>query len=91
MQDKAAKESLKVDLSAQQNDPIAIPDERKFASNLYSAKPLTATKVMPEWKQATYNKEQSFRRKTDMMIKQQRELLLVYRFRSELIKAVYTN
>jgi len=90
-QDKAAEESSKVDLSAQWNDPMAAPDERKFASDLRSAKPLTATEAVPEWKQATQNKEQSFGRRTDMTIKQQRESLPVYRFRSELIKAVHAN
>jgi ATP-dependent RNA helicase DHX8/PRP22 len=90
-QDKAAEESSKVDLSAQWNDPMAAPDERKFASDLRSAKPLTATEVVPEWKRATQNKEQSFGRRTDMTIKQQRESLPVYRFRSELIKAVHAN
>jgi ATP-dependent RNA helicase DHX8/PRP22 len=90
-QDKAAEESSKVDLSAQWNDPMAAPDERKFASDLRSAKPLTATEVVPEWKRATQNKEQSFGRRTDMTIKQQRESLPVYRFRSELIKAIHAN
>lgn len=90
-QDKAVEESSKVDLSAQWNDPMATPDERKFASDLRRAKPLTVTDVVPEWKQATQNKEQSFGRRTDMTIKQQRESLPVYRFRSELIKAVHAN
>lgn len=90
-QDKAAEESSKVDLSAQWNDPMAAPDKRKFASDLRSAKPLTAPEVVPEWKQATQNKEQSFGRRTDMTIKQQRESLPVYRFRSELIKAIHVN
>jgi ATP-dependent RNA helicase DHX8/PRP22 len=90
-QDKAAEESSKVDLSAQWNDPMAAPDERKFASDLRSAKPLPALEDVPEWKKATQNKEQSFGRRTDMTIKQQRESLPVYRFRSELIKAVHAN
>jgi ATP-dependent RNA helicase DHX8/PRP22 len=90
-QDKAAEESSKVDLSAQWNDPMAAPDERKFASDLRSAKPLPALEEVPEWKKATQNKEQSFGRRTDMTIKQQRESLPVYRFRSELIKAVHAN
>ncbi len=90
-QDKAAEESSKVDLSAQWNDPMSAPDERKFASELRSAKPLTSTEVVPEWKRATQNKEQSFGRRTDMTIKQQRESLPVYRFKSELIKAVHAN
>jgi len=90
-QDKATEESLKVDLSTEWNDPMAAPDEKKFARDLRSAKPLTAAEAVPEWKQATQNKEQSFGRRTVMTIKQQRELLPVYRFRSELIKAVHAN
>jgi ATP-dependent RNA helicase DHX8/PRP22 len=90
-QDKAAEESSKVDLSAQWQDPMAAPDERKFASDLRSIKPIAANDVVPEWKRATQNKEQSFGRRTDMTIKQQRESLPVYRFRSELIKAVQAN
>ncbi|TAQ85246.1 hypothetical protein B7494_g6440 [Chlorociboria aeruginascens] len=90
-QGKAAEESSKVDLSAQWQDPMAAPDERKFASDLRSIKPLVATEVVPEWKRATQSKEQPLGRRTDMTIKQQRESLPVYRFRSELIKAVEAN
>jgi ATP-dependent RNA helicase DHX8/PRP22 len=90
-QDKAAEEGSKVDLQAQWNDPMAAPDQRKFASELKSIKPAPSTDVVPEWKRATQNKEQSFGRRTDMSIKEQRESLPVYRFRSELIKAVHAN
>jgi ATP-dependent RNA helicase DHX8/PRP22 len=91
-QDKAAEEGSKVDLAAQWNDPMTAPDERKFASDLRSAKSNPSSEVVvPEWKRATQNKEQSFGRRTDMTIKQQRESLPVYRFRSELIKAVHAN
>src|ERR1700734_429969 len=38
-QDKATQESSKVDLSAQWQDPMADPDEKKFASDLRSVKP----------------------------------------------------
>src|SRR5438045_4339247 len=37
-QDKAAAEQAQVDLSSQWNDPMAGPDQRKFASDLRSAK-----------------------------------------------------
>ena len=90
VQDKAAEEGSKVDLAALWNDPMADPDERKFASDR-SSKSTTATEVVPEWKRATQNKEQSFGRRTDMTIKQQRESLPVYKFRSELIKAIHAN
>jgi len=90
-QDQAAQEGSKVDLAAQWNDPMANPDEKKFASELRSNKAAPATDVVPEWKRATQSKEQSFGRRTDMTIKQQRESLPVFKFRSELIKAVHEN
>lgn len=89
--DKAAEEGSKVDLSAQWQDPMANPDSKKFASDLRSIKPGPANEAVPEWKKATQNKDQSFGRRTDMSIKEQRESLPVYRFRSELIKAVHAN
>ena len=90
-QDKAAEEGSKVDLSAQWEDPMAAPDDRKFASDLKAIKPNLASEVIQEWKRTIQNKEQSFGRRTDMTIKQQRESLPVYRFRLELIKAVHAN
>jgi len=90
-QDKATEEGSKVDLAAQWNDPMANPDEKKFASDLRSIKAAPPTDALPEWKRVTQNKEQSFGRRTDMSIKQQRESLPVYKFRTELIKAVHAN
>jgi ATP-dependent RNA helicase DHX8/PRP22 len=90
-QDKAASENSKVDLSAQWHDPMADPDEKKFASDLRSVKALPSNEVVPEWKRATQSKDQSLGRRTDMTIKEQRESLPVFRFRSELIKAVHEN
>ncbi|TVY78508.1 Pre-mRNA-splicing factor ATP-dependent RNA helicase prp22 [Lachnellula suecica] len=90
-QDKAAEEGSKVDLSAQWNDPMASTDDKKFASELRSAKPAMTNDAVPEWKRVTQNKEQSLGRRTDMTIKEQRESLPVFRFRSELIKAVHAN
>lgn len=89
--DKAAEESSKVDLSAQWNDPMAAPDQRKFASDMRNSKPNPGNEVVPEWKRITQNKEQSLGRRTDMSIKEQRQSLPVFRFRSELIKAVHAN
>ncbi|CCU75879.1 Putative ATP-dependent RNA helicase [Blumeria hordei DH14] len=90
-QDKAAEESSKVDLSSQWNDPMVQAEDRKFASDLRTAKPVPTNEIVPEWKKVTQNKNQSFGRRTDMTIKQQRESLPVYRFRTELIKAVHEN
>lgn len=88
----AAKEESKVDLASQWHDPMANPDSRKFASDLRTAK-TTAVKpdAVPEWKQAVAPKDQSFGKRTTMSIKQQRESLPVFAFRSQLITAVQEN
>ena len=90
-QDKAAEEGAKVDLSAQWQDPMVAPDQRKFANDLRGVKPNFANEKVPEWKRVTQSKDQSLGRRTNMTIKEQRESLPVYRFRSELIKAVQDN
>ena len=90
-QDKAAEEGSKVDLSAQWQDPMAAPDQRQFASEVRTMKIAPPNDAIPEWKRATQNKDQSFGRRTDMTIKQQRESLPVYKFRSQLIKAIQEN
>jgi ATP-dependent RNA helicase DHX8/PRP22 len=90
-QDKAAEEGSKVDLAAQWQDPMAAPDQKKFASDIRSIKPAQSNDAVPEWKRVTQSKDQSFGRRTDMTIKQQRESLPVYKFRSQLIKAVHDN
>lgn len=90
-QDKAAEQSSKVDLSAQWNDPMAATDDRKFASELRNAKPAVSNEGVPEWKKITQNKEQSLGRRTDMTIKQQRESLPVFTFRSRVIEAIHEN
>jgi ATP-dependent RNA helicase DHX8/PRP22 len=90
-QDKAAEEGAKVDLSAQWNDPMAAPEQRKFASDLKMIKQHPANEVIPEWKRVTQSKDVPMGRRTNMTIKEQRESLPVFRFRSELIKAVEDN
>ncbi|CCD33739.1 hypothetical protein ACHAPC_009908 [Botrytis cinerea] len=91
-QDKATEDGAKVDLSAQWNDPMANPDQRQFASDLRTAKQQApSSEVVPAWKKATQNKNEPLGRRTDMSIKDQRESLPVFRFRSELIKAVHEN
>ena len=88
--DAAAKAaSNKGDLSTQWNDPLADPDKRKFASDLRNAK-AGAPKPgdLPEWKRAVLPKDQSYGRRTNMSIKEQRESLPVFVFRDALIDAV---
>lgn len=88
-QDKAAKEAEKVDLSSQWNDPMA--QQRQFASDLRNTR-TQAPEAVPEWKKiAQGSKNTSFGKRTDMSIKEQRESLPVYRFRSQLLEAVKDN
>ncbi|KAK8106184.1 Helicase associated domain-containing protein [Apiospora kogelbergensis] len=80
-----------VDLSTQWNDPMANPDQKKFASDLRSASKAIAPKAEaePEWKRVA--KSEPLGKRTNMTIKQQRETLPVYAFRNQLIKAVHEN
>ncbi|KAF2459072.1 P-loop containing nucleoside triphosphate hydrolase protein [Lineolata rhizophorae] len=86
-QDRAAQEATKVDLSAQWQDPMVAPEDRKFASELRSAKPDRTNETVPEWKRITQGKEQTGKR-TTMSIKEQRESLPVFKFRKQLLEAV---
>lgn len=89
-QDKAAKEAEKVDLSAQWNDPMA--QQRQFASDLRNTRTDQASEAVPEWKKiAQGSKNTSFGKRTDMSIKDQRESLPVYKFRTQLLEAVKNN
>lgn len=88
-QDKAAEKAAQVDLSAQWQDPMS--DQKKFASELRSTQVAKPTDAMPEWKRATQSKDQSFGKRTNMSIKQQRESLPVFKFRKHLLDAVHTN
>jgi ATP-dependent RNA helicase DHX8/PRP22 len=69
-------------------DPMNDPDKRKFASDLRKAGVGSRSEAVPEWKQAIQGKEQSFGRRTNMSIKEQRESLPVFAFRQALIDAV---
>lgn len=91
--DKAAEEASKVDLTAQWQDPMINPEQRKFASELRQAQQQSSKAIdtVPEWKRATQSKDQSFGRRTNMTIKQQRESLPVYKFRKQLLEAVAAN
>jgi ATP-dependent RNA helicase DHX8/PRP22 len=87
----AAEEAANVDLSSQWHDPMADPDQRKFASELRSAKTAAKTEVVPEWRRVVQPKDQSFGKRTNLSIKEQRESLPVYSFRAQLIQAVKDN
>ncbi|KAK7748662.1 DEAH-box ATP-dependent RNA helicase prp22 [Cytospora paraplurivora] len=91
-QEAEAKESeAKVDLSSQWHDPMADPDKRKFASDLRQANMRQKPDAGPEWRKAIAPKDVSMGKRTNMSIKQQRETLPVYHFRSQLIQAIKDN
>ena len=87
-QDKAAQEASKVDINAQWNDPMVGPEQRKFANDLRQARNDKAAEPMPEWKRITQGKEQSYGKRTNLSIKEQRESLPVYKFRKQILEAV---
>src|SRR5436305_2427585 len=87
-QDKAAEQAAQVDLQAQWQDPMVAPDQRKFASDLRNSQTNKGGEIIPEWKRVVQSKDQSFGRRTTMTIKEQRESLPVFKFRSQLIEAV---
>lgn len=88
-QDKAAERAADVDLNAQWQDPMA--NERQFAADLRSTQQTTTDEAVPEWKRVTMGKNQSFGKRTNMSIKQQRESLPVFKFRQQLLEAVAEN
>ncbi|CAM1503282.1 Fc.00g080580.m01.CDS01 [Cosmosporella sp. VM-42] len=89
--DAAAKEDSKENLSSTWQDPMADPDKRRFASDLRNARANAKSEDVPEWKKAVIPKGQSMGKRTSLSIKEQRETLPVYHFRSQLIKAVHEN
>ena len=89
--DKAAEEASNVDLAAQWQDPMLAPDQRQFASDLRNPQSHKPPDTMPEWKRVVQNKNQSFGKRTDMSIKEQRESLPVFKFRKQLLEAVHGN
>jgi ATP-dependent RNA helicase DHX8/PRP22 len=90
-QDKAAEDASQVDLNAQWQDPMIAPEDRKFASDLRTAKAPQSSEGLPEWRRATQGKEVSLGKRTSMTMKQQRESLPIFKFRKQLLDAVRDN
>ncbi|KAH0562145.1 hypothetical protein GP486_003163 [Trichoglossum hirsutum] len=88
LQDTANEQAAEVDLSAQWQDPMVAPDQRKFASDLRNAQMRKGGEDLPEWKRVVQNKNQTFGKITSMSIKEQRESLPVFKFKTQLIEAV---
>ena len=78
-------EASRKDNFARWNDPMAEPDERKLASDTRSKSPSDRVSL---WKHAAQPNGQAYGKRTNMTIKQQRESLPVFSFRSQLIEAV---
>ncbi|KAI5298642.1 DEAH-box ATP-dependent RNA helicase prp22 [Ascosphaera atra] len=89
--DRAAEEAAKVNLQEQWQDPMVAPEQRKFASELRSTQMSRPSDPLPEWKRAVQPQGQSFGRRTKMSIREQRESLPVFKFRSQLLEAVRDN
>ena len=88
---QAKEDEEKADLSSQWHDPMANPEQRKFASELRNANMQAKSEAVPEWRKIIKPEDQSLGKRTNMTIKQQRESLPVYAFRNQLIKAVNEN
>ncbi|CAI6273681.1 unnamed protein product [Periconia digitata] len=87
-QAKAAEEAEKVDLSSQWNDPLST--KRGFAEEFRNARNDQSRDKMPEWKKIS-TKNAEFGKRTNMSMKEQRESLPVFKFRSQLLEAVSQN
>lgn len=85
------EQESKVDLSAQWQDPMADPDKRQFASDLRQATMRQKTDAAPDWRKVVAPMDAPKGKRTNMTIKQQRESLPVFSFRSQLIQAVKDN
>ena len=88
----AANRGKKVDLATLWNDPMADPDQPKFASEIRSANTrATMPSTIPSRSFAVQQKDQSSGTRADMAIKQQRESLPIFPFRNQLIDAIRQN
>lgn len=88
---EAKEQESKVDLSAQWQDPMADPDKRQFASDLRQASMRQKPDAAPDWRKVVAPMDAPKGKRTNMTIKQQRESLPVFSFRSQLIQAVKDN
>jgi len=88
---EAKEDDNKPELSTQWQDPMANPETRKFASDLRKGQAQQKNEALPEWKRVIHSKDQSFGKRTSLSMKEQRESLPIYSFRSQLIEAVKEN
>ncbi len=81
----------KPDLSTLWQDPMANPEDRKLASSLRNPQAGQRNDAVPEWRRIIQDKDQSFGKRTNMSMKEQRESLPIFALRDQLIKAVREN
>ena len=90
-QANAAENASQVDLTAQWQDPMIAPDQRKFASDLRNPQAHKGNGSVPEWRRVTQNKEQSLGKRTTQSIAEQRRSLPVFDLRDKLLDAIRDN
>jgi ATP-dependent RNA helicase DHX8/PRP22 len=87
---EAEEEASTRDISAQWNDPMAA-GEKVFAQDLRNNTLTRKAADLPAWKQATLKKDNRLGIHSSLSIQEQRENLPIFKFRSEIIKAVRDN
>ncbi|KAJ3537360.1 hypothetical protein NM208_g6345 [Fusarium decemcellulare] len=89
----AASKEKRAGLAMQRDDPMANLEQRDLTSDLKNTMRANTTQPdgIPEWKRAIQPKDESYGKRTNMTIKQQRESLPVFAFRNQLIDAVRQN
>src|SRR5579859_2396502 len=86
----AEEEAITRDMSAQWNDPMAGP-EKVFAQDIRNEVLKRKAGDLPEWKKATFKKDTRFGIQTNLSIREQRENLPIFQFRSQIVEAVKDN
>ena len=89
--EKAAGRAAQADLNAHWDDPMVSSDQRQFANEMRNSQSNGSSNAVPEWKQVVQNKNQSFGKRTNLSIKEQRESLPVFKLRKQLLDAVRDN
>ncbi|KAF5021466.1 hypothetical protein F66182_6487 [Fusarium sp. NRRL 66182] len=88
-----ANNEKRAELSTQRNDPMVHQNLRESANEQKDIMAINTAQPnpVPEWKRAVQPKDESYGKRTNLTIKEQRESLPVYAFRNQLIDAVRQN
>ncbi|KAG5659220.1 hypothetical protein KAF25_000422 [Fusarium avenaceum] len=90
----ATKNEKRAELSTQRNDPMMNQHIRESGNELEESSMsanVAQSNLIPEWKRHIQPKDESYGKRTNMTMKEQRESLPVYAFRNQLIDAVRQN